>query len=350
MSRCRTALAAAGAALVLLVAPASAAPTGPALERLVGQTILTGFSGRTPSASFLARVRAGRVGGVLLFGRNVGGKRAVAALVARLQAEAAAGGNPPLLVAVDQEGGPVKRFAEAPPDVSPSRLANGAEAESEAAATARFLRSVGVDVDLAPVLDTPSSPKSFLARRAFGPDPGENAVLGAAFVRGLQRGRVAATAKHFPGLGTVRTSTDRRRVVVQASRADLDRRLLPFRAALDEGVKLVMVSSAAYRAYDPGGQPASLSPTIVTTLLRGVLGYDGVVVTDAMEAPPLRVPDAAARAIGAGVDLLLYASEPGGAAAYDELLADAESGRVRIADLRRANERIARLKRWVAGA
>src|SRR5262245_30903793 len=184
---------------------APAAP--PTIAQLVGQSIMTGMSGREPSRELLARIRAGEVGGIVLFARNIGSPAQVSRMIARLQAAAAAGGNPPLLVAVDQEGGAVKRFPDGPPDRSAATLGlegSAAEAESEGRATAAYLTRLGIDVDLAPVLDTPVSASSFLGSRAYSLDPGLNAELGAAFLQGLQQGGVAATAKHFPGLGTAR--------------------------------------------------------------------------------------------------------------------------------------------------
>src|SRR4029077_10420273 len=120
------------------------------------------------------------------------------------------------------------------------------EAESEGRATAAYLKQLGIDLDLAPVLDTPASPSSFLGSRAFSGDPSLNARLGTAFVEGLQRGGVAATAKHFPGLGTTRRSTDTNHVWVTTTKHDLERRLAPFVGAIDAGVKVVMVSNAGY--------------------------------------------------------------------------------------------------------
>jgi beta-N-acetylhexosaminidase len=208
-----------------------------------------------------------------------------------------------------------------------------------------------VNLDLAPVLDTPSSPASFLWRRAFGSEPARNAAFGRAFVDGLQASRVAATAKHFPGLGTAGRTTDTADVRISTSKRELDRRLLPFRAAVQHGVKVVMVSSASYPAYDRTLAPAALSRPIVTTLLRGELGFEGVVVSDAMEAPSLagRV-DTARRAIAAGVDLLLYTGEASSRQGFAALVAAAESGKLPRVELERAYRRITSLKRWLAKA
>jgi beta-N-acetylhexosaminidase len=342
MSRCRTAL----AAVALAAACVPAAGARPAdLTRLVGQTIMTGFAGTQPSAALLDRIRRGEVGGVILFGGNIASDAAARRLVARLQAAAAAGGNPPLLVAVDQEGGPVRRLPDGPPRDAPADIATPAQAAAEGAAAGSFLRSVGIDVDLAPVLDSPDAADNFLGTRAFGRDPKRNAALGTAFVTALQRYRVAATAKHFPGLGTARANTDTNHVWITTPRSDLDARLAPFAAAVRAGVDLVMVSNAGYRAYDPSGLPAVLSRPIVTGLLRGRLGFGGVVISDALEAPgPSSRADHDVRAIEAGVDVLLYTNESGATSAFVNVLAAARSGALPLATLESANARIETLK------
>jgi beta-N-acetylhexosaminidase len=342
MSRCSRALVLAAVA-ALFVPAAGARP--PTTAQLVGQTIMTGFAGTRPSAELLGRIRRGEIGGVILFGGNISSDAAARSLVSRLQAAAAAGGNPPLLVAVDQEGGPVRRLPDGPPSEAPAQMRNAAQAETEGAATGSFLHRLGIEVDLAPVLDTPPPAGNFLGTRAFGSDPKRNAALGAAFIRGLQRHGVAATAKHFPGLGTARANTDLDRVWITTPRQALDARLAPFAAAVRAGVDLVMVSNAGYRAYDASGLPAVLSRPIVTGLLRGRLSFDGVVISDALEAPgpqSRRAPNV--KALAAGVDVLLYTGEAGGKAAYDELLAAARSGELPVSTLRAANTRISALK------
>jgi beta-N-acetylhexosaminidase len=343
MSRCSRALALAAVA-ALFVPAAGARPSTTA--QLVGQTIMTGFAGTRPSAELLERIRRGEVGGVILFGGNIAGDAAAKTLVARLQAAAAAGGNPPLLVAVDQEGGPVRRLPDGPPADAPAQMRSAAQARAEGAAAGSFLHRLGIDVDLAPVVDTPPPAGNFLGTRAFGSEPKRNAALGAAFVRGLQAHGVAATAKHFPGLGTAGANTDVAHVMITTPKPALDARLAPFAAAVRAGVELVMVSNAGYRAYDASGLPAVLSRPIVTGLLRRKLGFDGVVISDAMEAPgPQGRAAPNTKAVAAAVDVLLYTSEAGAEAAFDELLAAARSGELPLRALRAANDRIAALKR-----
>ena len=170
-----------------------------------------------------------------------------------------------------------------------------------------------------------------------------------AFVRGLQTAGVAATAKHFPGLGSATASTDDRPVTIGRGKAFLTARLAPFRAAISNGVKLVMVASASYPALDPSGTPALFSRPIVTDLLRGTLGFDGVVVTDALDTPALRSQaDVPGRAIAAGVDLLLYSHEGPAELGYAQLLRDAKASPALRADLAASAARIAALKTWLA--
>jgi beta-N-acetylhexosaminidase len=345
---------AAGASVgVLLAGPAAArGATIATTERAVGQSIVTGMDGRVPSKDLLARVRAGQVGGVILFAGNIGTAGQLSRLVGSLQRTAVAGGNPRLLIAVDQEGGAVKRLPAGPPHLSAAAMGrnrNAVEARSQGRATGAYLRRRGIDVDLAPVLDTPDSRSSFLGSRAFSRDALLNAALGTAFAEGLQEAGVAATAKHFPSLGTARESTDTAHVLLKTPAAGLERQLVPFTRAIDAGVKLVMVSNAGYSAYDPSGVPAVISRPVVGGLLRGKLGFRGVVISDAMEAPgPAGRPGAAVSALAAGVDVLLYTSERSSAAGYAELAAAAKNGTLAPGDLKASLARITALKRWLA--
>jgi beta-N-acetylhexosaminidase len=226
--------------------PQATAADGPTLSRLAGQSIVGAFSGRSPSASFVARVRRGELGGVILFGENIGSASRLARTVSALRGAAAAGGNPHLLILVDQEGGTVRRLRSAPPRASAETMGrwSPAQVRAEGLRTGRVLRARGIDVDLAPVDDVPASTRSFLGTRAFSRDRRVVASLATAFAAGLQTGRVAATAKHFPGLGDAPITTDSAEVVVRTERARLLRDLLPFQRSVDAGVRLVMVSSA----------------------------------------------------------------------------------------------------------
>jgi beta-N-acetylhexosaminidase len=325
-------------------------PRAVPLRRLAGQSIMTGFSGTTVPASLLKRVRLGEVGGVILFGGNVRTQASVAALARQLQAAAKAGGNPPLLIATDQEGGLVRRFPSGPPVLSAEAMAprGTAYVRSQGVATGRYLHAAGVNVDLAPVSDVTTDPTNFLVGRAFGHQPALVAGLVSAFALGLQSTRVAATAKHFPGLGTAPANTDLHVVRITTPKSELERRLLPFRRAVDDGVQLVMVSNARYPALDPSGAPAFASAPIVTTLLRQQLGFDGVVITDSMQTPiQAQTPHAAVRALRAGVDVVLYSSPSAGQAAFTDLTQTALKTPALRAALTRSYQRIQTLKAWL---
>ena len=343
--------------LAALLAGASSgstqSPPAPTLARLVGQTLMGAMDGTTPSASLLARIRSGQLGGVIIFGGNITTPSALAGVISQLQGAAKAGGNPPLLIATDQEGGEVKRLPAGPPAASAETMGATLGAPSvrrQGRATGKYLRGVGVDVDLAPVLDVGDASSSFLGSRIFSPSPALTAKLGSAFATGLQSAGVAATGKHFPGLGTAPANTDVAVVVVPTPKAGLERRLASFRAAVRSGVKLVLVSNAEYPALDPSKLPAALSPKIVAGILRRQLDFGGVVITDTMTAPAIaRYPDAPVRALRAGDDVLLYSDgEALSEQAYDVLMQAAKSQRLSLGTLLAANQRIQKLKAWLA--
>jgi beta-N-acetylhexosaminidase len=296
-----------------------------------------------PAPSLLARIAAGQVGGVILLGNGWTSETATRAAVARMQQIACRRGRP-LLVAVDQEGGTVRRLRWAPPTVAAAEMTTTATALAQSRATAAALRGVGIGIDLAPVADVLSTTRSFLGTRSFGSDPAVVAELVRSFAHGLQSGHVAATAKHFPGLGSVVASTDDRAVTVARSATFLESRLASFQS----GTKLVMVSNASYPALDPSGSPAVFSRAIVTSLLRGQLGFDGVVVTDALDAKSVAsAPHAGARALAAGVDLLLYSKTAASEAGYATLVRDAAASPTVRTELTAAVQRLDALEAWL---
>jgi beta-N-acetylhexosaminidase len=297
----------------------------------------------TPKESFLAHVRNGDMGGVIFVG-DWSSSAQLNGVSRQVKAAACAGGGTPLLVAADQEGGAIRRLPWAEPAASARTLGgtSAAHVATEGRANAAALRRAGIDIDLAPVADTQLSPRSFLGDRAFSSDPGVVGRLAAAFVDGLQSGRIAATAKHFPGLGAATENTDDHAVSVRRVRLE------PFRSTIAAGVRLVMVANASYPLLDPTGRPAVFSTAIVTDLLRGELGFDGVVVTDALDAPaPASTPHAPARAIAAGVDLLLYTSASAARRGYESLLLDAQASPKLRTQIAAAAARLQALKDWL---
>jgi beta-N-acetylhexosaminidase len=317
---------------------------------MVGQLLLVRMHGPTPSQAFLKRIERGQIGGVVLFSDNLRSGNA-AALVRTLQRAAQIGHQPKLLIAIDQEGGEVKRLPGAP-SLAPPQMVNPTIAEAQGLATALNLHRSGVNVNFAPVLDVNHG--GFIAPRSFGSTPSAVSARGNAFAAGLARGHVSATAKHFPGLGYATLSTDDSVARVNASAAHLRADWLPYRTAIKNHIPLVMMSTAVYPAL--GSQlPAATSPRIIA-MLRRQLGFTGVIVTDALQTPNVihyfSTGEAAVRAISAGSDVALAAGVTGSIAdtdgasiaAYTSLRAAATDGRLDAETVRAAYLRVLRLK------
>src|SRR3954470_10701788 len=334
----------------LATAGAGARTAGqPWVMRLACQLMLVRMPGRAPSAEFLARVRSGEIGGVVLYSDNYG-PAGPTSLVNRLQHAAATGRQPRLLIAIDQEGGSVQRLP-GPPTVAPREMTTAAVAQAPGRETARNLRGYGIDVDLAPVLDVGHG--GFIAGRTFGDTPADVATRAVAFAHGLALGGVVATAKHFPGLGYARANTDNAREIIRASAPRLNADLLPYKRAISAGLPMVMVSTAVYPRFGIH-VPAACSPTAVTQLLRERLGFRGVVVTDTLYSPAVNAykptPRAAVAAIAAGVDIV----RPGGSTspadamsegAYRAIVAAVKSGALPQSTVAAAYARVLKLKR-----
>ena len=293
------------------------------LEQQVGQVLVLSFKGTTVPQYVREALAAKRVAGVILFGGNITGQDGLRALTRDLRR---AGGRP--LVAVDQEGGTVRRLTWAGPlAAQPEQVARGT-VHGDAEAAARALRSAGITVTFAPVADVPSVRGAALAGRSFSSDPrvASSAVRDA--VRGWRAGGLAATAKHFPGLGAAPANTDAAIVTIRRSRTALeDVDLPPFRSAIAAGVPLVMVGHARYPALDRV-RIASQSRPIVEGLLRDELGFRGVVVTDSLEAQASlatgSITAVSERALRAGADLLLLTGRGSYTPVFEHVLASAK--------------------------
>jgi len=335
--------------------PPQCAGSGPQAARsMAGQRIVV-RTDANPDSKLLRRARAGEIAGVIVFPDTGEDAEAVRAGVKRLQAAAAEGGQPPLVVSTDQEGGVVKRFLEAPPQRSPAQLAldgDGGDAQLEGKATGTFLAGLGINVDLAPVLDVPASTESVIYARAFGSTPERVANLGLRFAAGLSRGGVLPTAKHFPGLGRSAINTDLGPSQVDASRRDLGEDLAPFEEAIAQQIPLIMVGIASYPQLGAKA-PAALDPAIVQGLLRDRLGFQGVTISDDLQAGAIDAsytsPRAAIAAAGAGTDLLLFAGDtaPG---VLDPLAGAIASGKVEIEAARTACTRVVALRERLGAA
>lgn len=331
-----------------------------AVKKLVGQTIVAKMPKNGPDQNLLLRARRGQISGVIVVAGT--SEEQLPGYLDRLQQAASQGGNPLLLVMIDQEGGSseeggVKRLP-GPPATSPAELGDSGTAdESRAAgeATGEYLAGLGVNIDLAPVLDVErDNTADTLAPRTFGDDPDNVADLGVAFAEGLRAGGVAATAKHFPGLGLSTFNTDFSGAEIAAPGSAYEEALVPFRAAISAGVDLVMVSSAIYPNYDENNL-AMASKKVSRGLLRGRLGFEGVSITDDLEAIAVKEffqqGPAARRSMAAGMDLLLYASSGGGSVkGFNALVRAVKRGEVKRERLEIAYDRIQELKEKIANA
>jgi beta-glucosidase-like glycosyl hydrolase len=326
------------------------------ITRLARATLLAPFPGAEAPGWLLDELERG-LGGVTLFAinGNVPDNERLAALTAELRKA----GDP--IITIDEEGGDVTRLAHLTGSPYPGNAALGAVDDVEL--TRRVHRSigaelteVGVNLDLAPIVDVNSvDDNPIIGIRAFGSDPELVARHAAAAVTGLQDAGVAACAKHFPGHGATVGDSHLGLPVVDADLDLLDRReLVPFRAAIAAGTKSVMTAHINL-PHLTGSEPATLSHTAVTGLLRERLGYQGVVVTDALDmrgaSGVIGIPEAAVRALSAGADLLCLGSQEFAGSVRDILaaiVAAVESGRLPEERLAEAADRIQRLRAWLA--
>jgi beta-N-acetylhexosaminidase len=291
-------------------ATAAATPPPEPVDRLslpqqVGRMVILRFAGTEAPDYVREALRRRRVAGVILFRDNAVDEGQVRSLTSALRS---ASGDLEPLVCVDQEGGEVRILPWAPPERSaPEQVASGLVRE-DAVDAGRLLRYAGVNVTLAPVADLPTVEGAALAGRAFGTDLDLVIPAIAESIAGWHEADVATTVKHFPGLGGATENTDDRPVTITRSRNEMDTDLEPFRAAVAAGTEFMMASHATYPALD-SEHIASQSPAIIDGLLRDELGYEGVVMTDSLEAAAVQavadVEEAAIASAAAGVDLIL---------------------------------------------
>jgi beta-N-acetylhexosaminidase len=329
----------------------------PELAGLADAVLIPPFPGRTPPAWILAALEGG-LAGITLFGPNVADPEQIALLTATLRSAA----EEPV-IAIDEEGGDVTRVTYWSGSLYPGNAALGAIDDVELTgrvheAIGADLAALGINVDLAPcvdVLDEAENPA--IGTRSFGADPALVSRHAAAAVTGLQSAGVAACAKHFPGHGSTRTDTHEVLAAITGDVAELRRRdLPPFQAAIGAGVAAVMPGHLRLPELT-GDLPASLSAAAVTGLLRGELGFTGVIISDALEmravSGPFGIPEAAVLAVTAGVDLLCLGrdtSEDMYHAVVAALAGAVRAGRLPGRRLEDAADRVAGLRAWLAAA
>ena len=281
----------------------------------IGQLFMIGFDGTTVSADLASFIKECQPGGVILFARNLESTEQIVDLTNNLQR---CSPHSPLLISIDQEGGRVSRlpkeFTIFPPCDVLGQCHSSELAYAAASTTAKELAAVGINMNMSPVLDVNSNPSNpVIGDRAFGATPDLVSELGLATVGGLQDNRVVACGKHFPGHGDTMSDSHKELPVVTASRDRLERiEFPPFRRAIDSGVATMMTAHVQYQALD-AQRPATLSPTIISKLLRQELYYDGVVLTDDLEMHAIidhyGIGDAAVLAIQAGCDMPLICKD-----------------------------------------
>jgi beta-N-acetylhexosaminidase len=290
------------------------------LEQQVGRMVILRFAGTEAPGYVIRALREGRAAGAILFRDNVTDPVQLRALTRSLRRAA-----PGVLVCVDQEGGPIRTVPWAEPErAPPAQQAFGAVREDSLAA-GRDLRDLGINVTLGPVADIPTE-GSVMTNRAFSSEPAAAAAAVAESVAAWHEAGVATTVKHFPGLGGATVNTDDGSATVERSHREQTQDLAPFAYAITEGTEFIMASHAVYPALDRE-RIASQSPAVIDGLLREELGYDGVVMTDSLEAAAVQavadVEGAAVASAEAGVDVILTTGRGSYTRVYRALLARA---------------------------
>lgn len=290
------------------------------LEQKIGQIMTIGFDGPELDSGLREMIEQYHIGGINLFARNITSPDQLAQLNVEMQKLAMASGHPGLLIAVDQEGGRVARLTEDKGFTElPGAMAIAATGKPEnAAKTANLLaaemRAVGINVDYAPDLDVNNNPNNpVIGIRSFGSDPEMVIEYGLEFFQGLRSGAIIAVGKHFPGHGDTQVDSHVSMPLVAQDRLRLEEiEFAPFKAAVRAEIPVIMSAHVAFPAIEPNvNLPATLSGNIMTGLLREEFGFQGVIATDALEMGALGksgfpVPLAAATALQAGADLLLF--------------------------------------------
>jgi len=322
------------------------------IRRHVGQLAIVGFTGHALPESVRRLAREFDVGGVIFFARNVESPEQVAELSRESQALAQ---ELPLWVSVDQEGGRVARlkrpFTEWPPMRTLGRAGDEELARRFARALAAELKAVGISMDYTPVLDVHTNPSNpVIGDRALADRAEDVARLGTAIIRTLQAEGIAACGKHFPGHGDTSTDSHHELPLIEHPPDRLDAvELVPFEAAIAAGVAAIMTAHILIPALDEE-RPATLSPAVVTDLLKRRLGYGGLVLSDDLEMKAISGryghSDATVQAIAAGCDaVLMCAPEPDAqAAALEAIIYATEDGRIPLTRLEDALARHRRIK------
>jgi len=304
------------------------------LEQKVGQLFMCGFHGQRVDEQITRLIQDYHVGGVIYFRRNVESVEQLTRLSAELQRMAAKSSELPLMISVDQEGGMVARIDKDGVTRVPGNMALGATDNPDytyqcARILGDELKRIGIDMNLAPVLDVNNNALNpVIGVRSYGENAEKVAAHGAAAITGYQSRGIAATAKHFPGHGDTAVDSHLGMVTVPYGRERLEQvELLPFRQAIEAGVDAIMTAHVIFPAIEPEPIPATLSRSVLHGLLREEMGFEGIIITDCLEmhaiSKPYGVAKAAVRAVKAGADLILVSHTLDEQIAAIEAVADA---------------------------
>lgn len=327
------------------------------LEEQIGQLLKVGFWGICPSAEIIDLIQCYHVGNVILFSRNIRDTQQILELTQNLQKIAKEAGQAhPLLIAIDQENGIVQRLGETA-TIFPGNMALGATGSEDityevALATGRELKALGINMNLAPVVDVNSNPANpVIGVRSFGEDPWQVARLGAAMVKGYQAAGILSSLKHFPGHGDTAVDSHLALPVIPYALQRLEAlELVPFRSGIEAGAESVMIAHVAFPALaEHDALPATLSPNIVQGLLREQLDFKGVILSDCMEMKAISetfgTERAAVKALQTGIDLVLvsheYTRQQG---SIEAIQAAVQSHELTAQSVQQATERVLRLK------
>lgn len=321
-------------------------------EQLAGQRLMVGFEGTELNKELMFLIDKLKVGGIILFAENLSNRNQIKQLSFSVQDYTRSCGQPPLLIAIDQEGGQVSRLKEPFTRFPGNPKMEGIEdAIRFASVTAAELKEVGINMNLAPVLDVvPKGVDSVMSGRAFGHDPMRISELGVTVIKHLQESKIMSVAKHFPGIG--RTTIDSH-IDMPSLNTDLKAMestdLVPFEAAIQHEVSGIMVSHILYKAIDPKW-PASLSSTITGDILRRRMGFEGIIMTDDLDMGAIKkhydVKTVIRQILLADIDIALICHKgPDIESAFVEILNTLVSSQSQKAKGTKSVKRIVKLKR-----
>ena len=328
------------------------------LEEQIGQLLVAGFWGTTPSPEIIDLVQNYHIGGIILFSRNVQDAQQVLELTRNLQMIAkAAGHRYPLLIAIDQENGMVQRLGPGATTL-PGNMALGAIGSEQIAcdvalAAGRELKALGINMNLAPVVDVNNNPANpVIGVRSFGEDPHAVARFASAMVKGYHSAGVITCLKHFPGHGDTAADSHLSLPVIPYNMERLEAiELVPFKSGIEAGADSVMVAHIYFPSLMQNDEvlPATVSPTIVRKLLRERLGFDGVIISDCLEMNAIietvGVERGSVMALQAGIDLVLISHlHPRQRAGIEAIQAAIRTGTLSTEEVQQAAERVLGLK------